>query len=57
MTHDDVLVRVCPVCDALYGEHSLEGLAACMEEAFDAPVTLLTPPRKRRIEIVRSDLV
>ena len=33
--NDDLLSRPCPVCDALYGEHSLDGLAACMEAVVD----------------------
>lgn len=29
----DLLARPCPVCDACYGEHTLDELAECMEDA------------------------
>lgn len=32
---DDVLDRDCPVCGAMYGEHSLDSLAWCMEQVAD----------------------
>lgn len=28
---DELLARACPACGAAYGEHTLDGLAACVE--------------------------
>lgn len=33
--NDDLLARACPVCDAMYGEHTLDELAECMEVIVD----------------------
>ena len=44
---DEVLVRFCPMCNRLYGEHSLDALAWCMEEVaemldYEAPYDATT---------------
>lgn len=48
----EILAKVCPVCDALYAEHSLDELAGCMEEALGEP-GLWT----RRLEVVDTELL
>lgn len=47
-----ILDRVCPVCDALYGDHSLDDLAECMETAlgeWGPEVETVTGPTLERV--------